>query len=109
MLLLLLLACGKDADTAETASGCADAAYDLNWLNFGDGFFGNYCRACHSADTPERFDAPEGINFDTEDEVRALASSIRNAVLEEGSMPVGGGVYEEDLELLDVYLSCAVE
>lgn len=107
--LLLLLGCAAEDKVAETADPCASAPYDLTWANFGDGFFLNYCRACHSEDARDRFDAPEGINFDTRAEVQQWRSLIRTAVLVDGDMPVGGGVYEADLEFLDLFLECGLD
>ena len=110
-LLLLLLACGDKesaADDSEARPASCDSAPGVTWDNWGDGFFATYCRACHSANTPARMGAPESINFDTEAEVRAQTDLVRSAVLERESMPVGGGVYEEDLYLLDVLLTCGL-
>lgn len=106
MILLLALACAGGADTADTA-GCADAP-EVNWVSFGEGFFTTYCRACHSATTQNRFGAPEGIDFDTLAEVRQYQDLVRTTVLEDESMPVGGGVFESDLILLDSFLSCGL-
>ncbi len=109
LLLALMLACGGDKGAAESADPCAEVPYDLNWANFGDGFFANYCRACHSSGAPDRFGAPDGINFDTLEEVRAQSSLIAFVVIEEQSMPEGGGVYEQDLEFLGYFLECGLE
>ena len=57
---------------------------------------------------PYRFDAPEGVNFDTLDEVRMYASSISRTVIDQASMPVGGGVMEDDLVRLQVFLTCGL-
>lgn len=107
-LTLLLIACANQDKAVESADPCADATYHLTWANWGDGFFANYCRACHSVNAPDRFDAPEGINFDTVEDVAQWNDLIRTAVLVDGTMPVGGGVYETDLEFLDIFLACGV-
>lgn len=107
-LLLLSLGCA-DKPVTETADACASLEYDVNWANFGDGFFANYCRACHSAASPRRYDAPEGVNFDTLEEVRTFSALIRTTVIDEGSMPEGGGVYDQDLEFLDYFLECGLD
>lgn len=111
-LLLLALACtGKDdapEPTDDSAAAACDTAPGVTWDNWGDGFFSTYCRACHSANTPDRMGAPESINFDSESEVRTQAALIRDSVLVREAMPVGGGVYEEDLFLLDVLLTCGL-
>lgn len=122
-LLLGLLACG---DKGEPAEGSADAApadtsdtggvdsggapvdcgdpTGLSWDAFGAGFFRTYCTACHSSTTPDRHGAPVGVDLDSEEGVRALAPRVRARTLEEQTMPVGGGVLEEDRVLLDRYL-----
>ena len=83
-LTLLLIACATEDKAVESADPCADETYHLTWANWGDGFFANYCRACHSADAPDRFDAPEGINFDTVEDVAQWNDLIRSAVLVDG-------------------------
>lgn len=84
----------------DSAPSCAQT-----WDNFGDGFFASYCRGCHSATTPERNGAPEGVDFDTEAQVIASAGLVR-AVVDGGSMPVGGGVLDDDRELFGLYMDC---
>lgn len=98
------LGCGAP----DSADPVCDSAPTLTWESWGEEFFTSYCQPCHSATAPQRYDAPVGIDFDTEAEVRAMADSIRRAVIEDQTMPVGSGVVEEDLELLDLYLSCSV-
>ncbi|MDP2312034.1 MAG: hypothetical protein Q8P41_03950 [Pseudomonadota bacterium] len=109
MLLLLLAACTGAApeDTAVVVDPCVDA-HDVTWVSFGDGFFSTYCRACHSAETQDRFGAPVGTDFDTLDQVRMFEVAIRRAAIEEETMPVGGGVYDDDLLLLGEFLSCGL-
>ncbi len=112
MTLLLVLACnGSDGssndDTASVDPACVDLP-NVTWENWAQGFFITYCTACHSESSPDRYGAPEGLDFDTEDQVRTLEGLVRSTVLEDGSMPYGGGVYEEDLELLEIYLDCGL-
>jgi len=102
MLALLFLACESES------SPCEDPPYTLGWGNFGDGFMADYCRACHAAQAVERFEAPEEVNFDTEADVVRWGERIRVRVLDEASMPVGGGVTSQDAERLDLYLSCTL-
>lgn len=106
LLLVGLLGCtGTPVDTAPDV--CADV-HDVDWYSFGDGFFRTYCRSCHSAEVPNRYGAPDGVNFDAEADVVTHAVAIRRAVLEDGTMPVGGGVLEDDLLFLDEYLACGL-
>lgn len=110
-LLLALVACtGAPGDSGGSAavSVCDDGGPHLSWANWGDGFFANYCRACHSVNTRDRYDAPVGVDFDTQEQVETWAERIRVRVLEEETMPVGGGVYSEDVELLDRLLTCGM-
>ena len=107
LLILGLAACSGD-DELETADPCAGDP-DVTWQGWGDGFFGTYCRGCHSTDAPDRYGAPEDINFDTRADVLAWEGLVRQTVLEDETMPVGGGVYPDDLELLDTLLRCGLE
>lgn len=109
LLVLTLVGCVEKGEDIESADPCAEASYDLTWANWGDGFFANYCRACHSASSPDRFGAPEGVNFDSSEDVRTWSSAIRRSVLVDEDMPVGGGVYETDLEFLDLFLTCGLD
>jgi uncharacterized membrane protein len=106
LLLPLLLACGEDPVTEDSVADPCDSAYPVTWANWAEGFFTNYCRACHSSGTAERYGAPEGVDFDTLDDVLRWRERIEIRTLEMQDMPVGGGVYEEDLELLRVWLDC---
>lgn len=106
--LIILTACSTPdvVDTAEPVD--CEAAPAVSWSGWGQGFFLTYCDACHSQTSPNRNGAPEGVDFDTEAQVRAQADRIRQRVLVEGTMPLGSGVYEEDLSYLDVLLSCSL-
>jgi hypothetical protein len=103
VLLACLVAC---ADAGESADPCAGSA--LTWSAWGAGFFAGYCRPCHSVEAPNRYGAPSSSNFDEIDEVRAQAERIRVRVLDEGTMPVGGGVPEDELRQLDEFLDCGL-
>ena len=107
MLLTLLLACAGPGDSAssDNSAACADAP-DVRWDNWGHGFFLTYCGACHSSGSANRNGAPEDVNFDTEADVVAWKDRIQVRVLDESTMPMGGGVYPEDLDLLKVMLAC---
>jgi len=92
-------------DTADDP--CAGQA-EVTWSGWAQGFFRGYCTSCHSRTAPDRWGAPEGIDFDTESDVVSRSAQIRSAVLERESMPVGGGVIADDLELLELYLDCGL-
>ena len=76
----------------------------LTWAAFGQGFVRTYCSSCHSSTTANRRGAPESVNFDREGELVEWGVRVRARVLEEGTMPLGGGVLADDLVLLDRYL-----
>lgn len=110
-LLWLWLGCGAGGDTGDSAQPIEDveegACSDpVTWEGWGEGFFASYCDACHSASTPDRYGAPEGLTFDTYEEVVVQAVVIESSVLVNETMPVGGGVTEEDRILLLRFLQC---
>lgn len=98
--LFFLLSCG--ADPPAEPVDCSGPT----WTDFGAGFFRTWCQSCHSATTPDRAGAPEGLDYDTYEQVVAGAETIRDAVLVRGSMPLGGGVYDADLAQLEAFLDC---
>lgn len=103
---LWALACGAVEEPAESAR--ISALPLVTWNSFTHAFVTTYCLGCHSRDNvDQRHGAPEAINFDTEADVSTYAARIRVRVLDEETMPVGGGVYAEDLVLLERYLDCA--
>ena len=104
MLLLLATACATP--TTDSGAPCADVA--VTWEHGGAAFFAGYCRTCHAAGTPDRHGAPAGVDFDTLADVRGHAARIRARTLEAQDMPVGGGVPEADLALLDAFLGCGL-
>ncbi len=106
-MLLLLLACSGTPADSGLPRAC-DTGPTVTWETFGEGFFTTYCQPCHSATTPNRAGAPEGVDFDTNEQVRAQVDRVRVRVLEQLDMPVGGGVDEDDLLLLDRYLECGL-
>jgi uncharacterized membrane protein len=98
---------GSDSNAGLDDTACAQA-YPVTWENWADGFFATYCRACHSTTTADRLGAPEEFDFDTRGQVRTHARRIEEVVLIEERMPVGGGVYADDLTLLEDYLACGL-
>jgi len=102
-----------DTESLETDSGSTsdcepDPAYEVTWDNWGDSFFQTWCRACHSETTPERFGAPKDLDFDTLAQVRENAELLRWSVLDEARMPLGGGLFDDQAYLLDLFL-CSLE
>lgn len=109
--LALGLSCtGGGHDTGGVAvDPLCEKGYGLTWASWGEAYFATYCDACHAADSPNRFGAPDGVSFDTRAEARRWAPRIRARVLEDQTMPLGGGVSDDDLYLLNVYLTCGLE
>jgi hypothetical protein len=97
---LLLLACAEPEDTA---LACEPT---VTWQGWGDGFFRGYCNSCHNEG---RLGAPEGVSFQTLDDVLAHTDRIRARTLVSQDMPPAGGVSPEDLERLDALLQCPGE
>lgn len=97
----------QDTGTDEGPADC-DLPDGLNWDNWGRSFFRTWCAGCHGADAPNRHGAPESLVFDTEAQVVEHGALIRISVLDSASMPLGGGLPEEDAEMLDLYLRCVL-
>lgn len=106
-LLLALAACGPGADSGETAEGCAHENV-VTWDNGGEDLFLTWCRSCHSETTGDRHGAPEYLNYDTLDEVRAAQHNIRQAALWDQVMPPGYPLGEEDWETMASFLDCGL-
>lgn len=108
LLLGLLSACsGSSSETADTDPAC-DTAPPVTWDGWADGFFRTYCTSCHSAEVEDRWGAPEGVDFDNEADVARYADAVQTVVIDEPTMPPAGGVYDDDLALLEVYLRCGL-
>ncbi len=99
---------GDEPDPDPEDSGNPDCDletdYPVTWDGWASGFFATYCRSCHSVTTPNRQGAPEGMDFDTQADVDHHFDRIWLTVLEQERMPVGGGVYSDDLLLVTEYL-----
>lgn len=103
--LMLLLACHKD----EVVESAACSGYVPTWEGWTHGFFRTWCTSCHGTFAVERNGAPIGVDFDSEAGALRWRERIRERVLVDGTMPIGGGVYAEDLALLEAWLDCAGE
>ncbi|MED5370988.1 MAG: hypothetical protein VX899_08255 [Myxococcota bacterium] len=65
-----------------------------------------HCQACHAEDTPNRYGAPEGSSFDTEADAIAWADRIRVRVVEDQTMPPGGGMEADEIAAVEAWLDC---
>lgn len=81
-----IAACGTLTELA--ASMCNDG-----WTAYANGFFGTYCRGCHTS------------GFDTPAEVRAQADSVRMAI-DQRSMPRGVSLDPAERLRILTWLSC---
>lgn len=106
MWVLLALACTGTSPT-DTGELCADRRA-VTWNNWGHGFVQTWCQPCHSAGSADRYGAPEAVNLDTLDQVVSFSDSISRTVLDDETMPVGGGVSDEDKALLRDFLECGL-
>ena len=100
---------GDDGATDDTGvDPLCSQGYDLTWSNWASSFFATYCDSCHAASSPNRFGAPEYATFDTEQQVVDAWDSVYRTVIEDENMPLGGGVYDDDLFLIEIYLVCTL-
>lgn len=109
--LLLIAACSdKAGESGAGDSGlCADAPV-LMYANFGQGFLLENCQSCHASTSLDRNGAPEGVVFDTLEDVLPLADLIlAQAGGEDPPMPPQGGVEDLEREKLRIWLSCWVD
>lgn len=104
-LLLLLCACDGAADT-DTDAACIEVE-DLSWQAYGRPFLADWCLSCHAEDNPnaETYGVPEGVYFETWDEVQVWKGPIAATLLDE-SMPLGGGMDEDDRALAVLWFQC---
>ncbi len=109
---LWMLACGAGGISEDTARASANEdtgtviACEQGWDDWANGFFTTYCLSCHSVTSARRHDAPEGINFNTLAETLALIERVQARVIDDETMPVGGGVPADALIRLDDWLQC---
>ena len=104
-----LLACGGDAqESQDTAQPVCDTALPVTWSNWGEGFVLTHCSGCHAETALDRHGAPEGLFFDTENQVLEFAATLLRMVVDEESMPPAGGVRQEEMVLLEAWLGCLV-
>ncbi len=109
----LLSACGKEEGGGDTAPAPIDCSREpaLAWDNYAAGFFDKNCNGCHSSALAgdARYGAPAGFDFDTEAGALAQAERIRVRVVEEQTMPPGGGLTASEMRMIDEWLMCAAD
>ena len=105
-----LTACGGNTQESEdSAEPVCDTALPVTWSNWGQGFVLTHCSGCHAETALDRHGAPEGLFFDTENQVLESAAMLLSMVVEEETMPPAGGVREEEMVLLEAWLGCLVQ
>ena len=109
-LTLLFGACGGEESGGDTALAEIDCSREppLEWENYASGFFDKNCNGCHSSQLAgdARYDAPVGIDFDTEAVTIAYAGRIRARVLDDQTMPPGAGLTPTEQRMVDEWLLC---
>ena len=125
ILLAVLLGCGSDEDSYSVNIGpkgknnddsgtvtdlfdlgdCSELPY-VTWDSWAKGTLTTHCQGCHASQTPTTYGAPTNINFDTHQETLLWLDRIRARTLISQDMPPAGGLLEEDLYLLQVWLDC---
>ena len=98
-MLFLFLSCAPQPDTALSCEPT------VTWENWGESFFLTWCSSCHAQSATDRQDAPESIFFDSEKDVVLWLDRIQVRVIEQQTMPVGGGISTDELLLLEEYLT----
>lgn len=106
LLALLLAGCTDPSDTADTAACDHDVV--VTWETGGEAFFLTWCRSCHSETAADRHGAPEYLNYDTLEGVRAAEHNIRQAALWDEVMPPGYPLAAEERETLGSFLDCGL-
>ncbi|MEC7985312.1 MAG: hypothetical protein VX278_09115 [Myxococcota bacterium] len=107
-----------ESEPAEEISPSGDANYDLSlcedapivtWDNWAQGMIITHCQGCHASGSPQRYGAPDSVSFDTESDAIYWSDRIWIRTVEQETMPPAGGLLEEDIYLLQVWLSCGIE
>jgi uncharacterized membrane protein len=111
-MLWLLLACsGSEAEDTALPIDEATCADVTNWHTVGAPFFYTWCTPCHSATLPEedRQGAPQGMSFETVEDVRLYASIIEIEMFAGvPTMPPSGGPSDTELDALADWFDCGL-
>ena len=100
-------------DTVETMTDyevledidCDSVPY-VTWETYMKGMLMTHCQGCHASGSPTRYGAPDDVYFDDIEDALFWTDRIRIRTLEIQDMPPAGGIFSEDLYLLQVWLEC---
>ena len=95
-------------DSGQSRGFACDSSPSVTWDNWGRGFVTTHCQGCHASTAPDRYGAPEGVDFDTMADLREWRERVRVRVLETEDMPPAGGLSEDEKFLLEVLLDCGL-
>ena len=97
MLLGLLLSCAQE-----------DCSSVITYETEGMGLMRTYCTSCHSQNLSgkKRYGAPQGMDFDTLSGIRTWAEESAEQIGEQGDMPPGGGIHQDERDALVNWLKC---
>ena len=97
----------EPSDLDLNTEGCEDAPV-VTWDNWAESMIITHCQGCHASASPNRYGAPLDIHFDHKEAAYDLADRIYIRTLEKEDMPPAGGILDDDLYLLDIWLRCSV-
>ena len=100
-------------DTVETLTDyevlddldCDSVPY-VTWETYTQGMLMTHCQGCHASESPTRYGAPEDVSFDDVEDALFWSERIRMRTLEIQDMPPAGGIFSDDLYLLQIWLEC---
>ena len=78
----------------------------VTWETYTQGMLMTHCQGCHASESPTRYGAPTDVFFDDIEDALFWSERIRSRTLEIQDMPPAGGIFTEDLYLLQVWLEC---
>ena len=84
---------------------CSSVPY-VTWDTYMQGMLMTHCQGCHASESPTRYGAPENVYFDNIDDALYWSDRIRIRTLDMQDMPPAGGIFSEDLYLVQVWLEC---
>ena len=100
----------EESDSGQPALSefCATAPL-ITWDNWAGALITTHCQGCHASASPNRYGAPTSCSFDTKQQTLNWLDRIHIRVIEQETMPPAGGLLNEDLEMLEIWLECWAE